>query len=284
MLEHEYWSTGVNDAFVFLLLFLCFIFGCYFTGVINVLGEWIRGRRNNDNHRLRRWIHTFNNKQLVAFILLLFSVIVGVEYSIPLVCTAANHGYSRVNQGFTAATNSVNANIYSFVSPVDVNTTPSFYGDGDTGAIAEGFRGHLRKHDGNKYYPNPSPADSSEQRELISSPTNNVIIIQPNKSNNQHLVIDQYPYYGPLGKEMEETADKLNHYSGVSIIPDDVEQDDPSLVLILRGVDPNGEGNEGGMINNSGGNGGGGGGGGDGGGGGGGRRKYLVRMFNMNDV
>ena len=83
---------------------------------------------------------------------------------------------------------------------------------------------------------------------------------------------------------MEETADKLNHYSGVSIIPDDVEQDDPSLVLILRGVDPNGEGNEGGMMNNSGGNGGGGGGGGGGDGGGGGRRKYLVSMFNMNDL
>ena len=163
MLEHEYWSTGVNGAFVFLLLFLCFLFGCYFTGVINVLGEWIRGRRNNDNHRLRRWIHTFNNKQLVAFLVLLFSVIVGVEFSvivgveygmnlIPLVCIAAN-------QGFTAATNSVNAKIYSFVSPVDVTTTPSFYGDGDTGTET----GHVRKHDGNSHIFTPSSLSIGEE-------------------------------------------------------------------------------------------------------------------------
>ena len=128
--------------------------------------------------------------------------------------------------------------------------------------------------DGSDYYPIPAPA-RSEQQDLTSSPTHNVMISQSIKPNFQHLVLDHY--YGPLGEEIEETTDKLNHYSGVSIIPDDVEQDvDRPLVLILRGFDPY----EGGLINNSGGNGGGGGGGGDGGGGG--RRKYLVSMFNMN--
>ena len=102
------------------------------------------------------------------------------------------------------------------------------------------------------------------------------MISQSIESNFQHLVLDYHPYYGPLGEEIEEITDKLNHYSGVSIIPDDVELDDRPLVLTLRGVDSY----EGGLINNSGGNGGGGGGGGDGGGGG--RRKYLVSMFNMN--
>ena len=129
--------------------------------------------------------------------------------------------------------------------------------------------------DGSDYYPIPAPARSVQQ-DLTSSPTHNVMISQSIGPNFQHLVLDHY--YGPLGEEIEETTYKLNHYSGVSIIPDAVEQDERPLVLTLRGVDSNGEGTEGGLINNSGGNGGGGGDGGDGGG----RRKYLVSMFNMN--
>ena len=48
--------------------------------------------------------------------------------------------------------------------------------------------------DGSEHYPIPAPA-RSEQQDLASSPTNNVVISQSIESNLQHLVLDHYLGY-----------------------------------------------------------------------------------------